>query len=70
VVIGVFGVSSLEYLSYAQLNRREWEEKGEQLVQEYLKKFNEQYKDVVQRHRKMEQLRKSEDFEAGKPQDV
>jgi hypothetical protein len=31
---GVFGVSSDEYLTYAQQNRREWECKGRQLVEE------------------------------------
>lgn len=31
---GVFGVSSDEYLLYAQQNRMEWEERGEQLVKE------------------------------------
>ena len=37
---GVFGVSSHEYLSYAQANRREWEAKGEQLVQDYLTRYH------------------------------
>ncbi|CAB9531964.1 Guanylate cyclase (Partial), partial [Seminavis robusta] len=37
---GVFGVSSHEYLSYAQANRREWEAKGEQLVKDYLWRFH------------------------------
>ncbi|CAB9505205.1 Receptor-type guanylate cyclase gcy [Seminavis robusta] len=37
---GVFGVSSHEYLSYAQANRREWEGKGEQLVKDYLWRFH------------------------------
>lgn len=32
---GVFGVSSHEYLSYAQQNRAEWEQKGMQIVEEY-----------------------------------
>jgi hypothetical protein len=31
---GVFGVSSDEYLDYAQRNRREWETKGREIVQE------------------------------------
>jgi hypothetical protein len=31
---GVFGVSSDEYLTYAQQNRREWESKERQLVEE------------------------------------
>jgi hypothetical protein len=33
---GVFGVSSDEYLTYAQQNRREWESKGRQLVEEMI----------------------------------
>jgi hypothetical protein len=36
---GVFGVSSHEYLNYALKNRMEWEEKGEQLVQEYVQRI-------------------------------
>ena len=31
---GVFGVSSDEYLNYAQLNRREWEARGSEIVAE------------------------------------
>jgi 3'5'-cyclic nucleotide phosphodiesterase len=31
---GVFGVSSDEYLIYAQQNREEWEKRGEQIVEE------------------------------------
>lgn len=34
---GVFGVSSDEYLSYATQNRQEWEERGEEVVQEMLR---------------------------------
>jgi len=33
---GVFGVSSDEYLNYAMANRNEWEEKGQDIVQDYL----------------------------------
>jgi len=36
---GVFGVSGVEYLNNAKSNRSEWAEKGEGLVQEYLKAF-------------------------------
>ncbi|CAB9512761.1 Receptor-type guanylate cyclase gcy [Seminavis robusta] len=36
---GVFGVSSAEYLSYAESNRDEWKKKGKEIVQEYLAKF-------------------------------
>jgi class 3 adenylate cyclase len=40
---GVFGVSSDEYLNYAKQNRREWESKGEQIVEEMI--LSVQYKD-------------------------
>jgi len=36
---GVFGVSSAEYLDYAQHNRREWETKGQEAVAGYLEKY-------------------------------
>jgi hypothetical protein len=37
---GMFGVSSDEYLSYYALgNRKEWEEKGEIIVAEMVKKY-------------------------------
>lgn len=36
---GVFGVSSTEYLSYAIENRREWEVKGRQIVEGYVRKY-------------------------------
>ena len=36
---GVFGVSSLEYLNYAQSNRDEWAREGEAIVKEYLAKY-------------------------------
>ena len=39
---GVFGVSSHEYLNYAQANRREWADKGKQLVKDYVRRFHEQ----------------------------
>ena len=35
---GVFGVSSNEYLSYAQMNRMEWEQKGQEVVAEMIEK--------------------------------
>eukprot|EP00980_Cylindrotheca_fusiformis_P013962 scaffold3628_cov112-Cylindrotheca_fusiformis.AAC.4 len=38
---GVFGVSSHEYLNYAQSNRDEWAREGETLVKEYLAKFED-----------------------------
>ena len=37
---GVFGVSSDEYLNYAQSNRKEWEEKGEAIVADLAYKFD------------------------------
>lgn len=36
---GVFGVSSDEYLMYAQQNRLEWQDKGLEVVEEMLEKF-------------------------------
>jgi len=33
---GVFGVSSDEYLNYAQKNRNEWKERGKAIVEEYI----------------------------------
>ena len=36
---GVFGVSSHEYLAYAEANRNLWEQKGESIVQGYLERF-------------------------------
>lgn len=40
---GVFGVSSDEYLNYALINRKEWEQKGAQMVQQYLKNYEARY---------------------------
>ena len=36
---GVFGVSSDEYLNYAQANRREWEKKGEDIVKANFERY-------------------------------
>jgi hypothetical protein len=36
---GVFGVSSDEYLSYAMQNRKEWEDRGEKMVEEMVERF-------------------------------
>jgi hypothetical protein len=36
---GVFGVSSDEYLEYALANRREWELKGEEVVEMMVDKY-------------------------------
>ena len=38
---GVFGVSSHEYLNYAQANREEWVRDGEAIVKEYVQKYGE-----------------------------
>lgn len=35
---GVFGVSSFEYLNYAQRNRDEWEQRGQEVVAEMVAK--------------------------------
>jgi hypothetical protein len=40
---GVFGVSSEEYLQYAEKNRKEWEEKGKQVTQELHMKARSEY---------------------------
>jgi hypothetical protein len=37
---GVFGVSSDEYLNYAQQNRREWAEKGQEVVSELVESIS------------------------------
>lgn len=37
---GVFGVSSDEYLNYAQQNRKEWEKKGQEIVASMKEKLN------------------------------
>eukprot|EP00980_Cylindrotheca_fusiformis_P012967 scaffold3236_cov66-Cylindrotheca_fusiformis.AAC.33 len=42
---GVFGVSSHEYLNYAKANREEWAREGERLVDEYLKKYEDEYRE-------------------------
>jgi len=38
---GVFGVSSHEYLNYAQLNREQWTREGKSAVEDYLKEYSE-----------------------------
>lgn len=35
---GVFGVSSAEYLRYAELNRKQWEAQGQEIVAGYLER--------------------------------
>ena len=46
---GVFGVSSDEYLQYAQNNRNEWEEKGKEVVDELIEKVksNSKYQMMI-----------------------
>jgi hypothetical protein len=39
---GVFGVSSAEYLRYAEQNRKEWEIRGKDIVQEFVEKLETQ----------------------------
>lgn len=45
---GVFGVSSDEFLNYARLNRKEWEEKGEAIVEQYLKNVAGKFDSIEQ----------------------
>ena len=40
---GVFGVSSDEYLSYAQQNRNEWERKGQEILASLVEKYDRKY---------------------------
>ena len=40
---GVFGVSSDEYLNYAKNNRREWENKGHEIVEEMKEKASSDF---------------------------
>ena len=42
---GVFGVSSDEYLNYAQRNRQEWEAKGREVVGELIEAATRNEKD-------------------------
>lgn len=44
---GVFGVSSDEFLNYAQANRKEWEVKGQEMVQMYLQTYEQKYGKVA-----------------------
>jgi len=44
---GVFGVSSDEYLNYAEKNRREWEAKGQDAVASMIENHRKQYPSVV-----------------------
>lgn len=44
---GVFGVSSDEYLNYSMSNRKEWESKGRQLVEEMVERVKTQFENKV-----------------------
>ena len=39
---GVFGASSAEYLRYAELNRNEWDARGQEIVAGFVEKVNNQ----------------------------
>lgn len=39
----MFGVASDEYLTYAVRNRREWEERGQEVVAEMIRSFQLKY---------------------------
>ena len=52
---GVFGVSSNEYLDYALANRREWEARGEEVVQGYIANYARQEKKQLQQQQKQPQ---------------
>lgn len=45
---GVFGVSSDEYLNYAQENRREWESRGQELVASFVEKHGNKPRQVAE----------------------
>ncbi|GKY99154.1 hypothetical protein MPSEU_000870900 [Mayamaea pseudoterrestris] len=40
---GVFGVSSDEYLNYATRNRKEWEDRGQEILQEMVQRIQAKY---------------------------
>jgi hypothetical protein len=46
-VCGVFGVSSAEYLNYALANRQEWEQKGHDIVKEYISNFETKHRPTI-----------------------
>lgn len=58
-VCGVFGVSSAEYLNYAEQNRLEWEKRGERIVTELAKKAKEKYKNSCKKKDERPQRRRS-----------
>ena len=44
---GVFGVSSAEYLRYAEQNRKEWQLRGQDIVAGFIAKFNQKHSGKV-----------------------
>ena len=62
---GVFGVSSDEYLNYAEKNRREWEAKGQEIVESMINKFNSQLQ-IEEEEESQHHLKP--DFKAVEPQ--
>lgn len=52
---GVFGVASDECLAYATNNRKEWEAKGHQIVQELVENYNQREKEEAEKVKKAEQ---------------
>ena len=53
---GVFGVSSAEYLSYAQHNRSEWERHGKAVVAEMVAKFQSRKQNTAIRDERTKQV--------------
>ena len=60
---GVFGVSSDEYLNYAQANRDEWEQKGEEIVKQYLMKYHKEHAKHEKKDQEPEEIQQSVDGE-------
>lgn len=58
---GVFGVSSDEYLNYAQRNRKEWEDKGEAVVAEMVEALKKEWKEEEEAQALKEQFVESHD---------
>jgi len=58
---GVFGVSSDEYLNYAQENRREWAARGKEIVATYVEKHGSKAKKAEDAATKEEQPKEDKD---------
>lgn len=54
---GVFGVSSDEYLNYAQKNRTEWENKGQEIVEKMVEKYKTQYDNMKPEEKSVHEIR-------------